>query len=179
MPLSCWSYLLGAICLLSGGFVLAKSSVASRLVNALPRHAVSGYVLSTIAWVWAGYAVYTLDIDFLNPYKHIVLFAFMVCIPLTWFWLDNLLPCRALGGILTLVPYELLHVARVHPSPWRRVLVTLAYIAIIKGMIFLLYPWKMRQWIVWGTATPVRFRALGVLYLALGALLIALGAAVL
>ena len=176
MPLSCWSYLLGLICLLFGGFVLAKPEVAARALNALPRNAVAGFVLSTLAWVWAGYAVYCIDIDFLNPYKHVLLFALFACIPLTWFWMDNLLPCRALGGILTLFPYELLHAARHHPSPWRLALVVFAYAAIIKGMVFILYPWKMRQMIVWATKSPLLFRAFGAVEAVLGALFIALGA---
>ena len=179
MPISCWSYTLGLICLLFGGFVLLRPSGVSRTLNAFPRHTLSGYALSVIAWAWVGYAVYLMDLDLINPYKYLLPFAVLACIPLTWFWMGNLLPCRALGGILTLFPYELLHTVRSHPSPWRRVLVVLAYIAIIKGMVYILYPWKLRQQIVWVTARPTLFRAVGAVDVLLGILLIALGATVL
>ena len=179
MSLSCWSYVLGLVCLSFGGFVLLLPSVASRVLNALPRHAISGYVLSVIAWAWAGYAIYSLDIDFINPHKQYLWGAVPVCIALTWWWMGNLLPCRAIGGILTLFPYALLYTARSHASPWRLVLVVFAYIAIVKGMIYLLYPWKLRQQIVWVTARPALFRAAGIAEVLLGILLLTLGATVL
>ena len=179
MLLSCWSYTLGLILVVFGGVVLVKPTVASRALNALPRSKAAGHVLSVLAWAWAAYAVYSLDLDIINPYKYLLPFLLLAVIPLTWFWMGNLLSCRAFGGILTLFPYALLITARHHPSAWRLVLVTLAYIAIVQGMVFLLYPWKMRQQIVWFTATPLRFRSTGFLCVLLGFLLIALGAMVL
>ena len=179
MPLHCWCYLLGLICVLMGTTVAAAPAPLSRFYNALPRSAVAGYLLSTIAWLWAGYALWTMGLDLLEPFKKFLPVAVLVCIPLTWFWLDNLLTCRALGALLCLFPYELLHVARVHPSPWRLVVVTLAYLCIVKGMILLLYPWKLRQAIVWLTQRPALFRLAGALNALLGLLLIGLGATVL
>jgi hypothetical protein len=179
MPLHCWCYLLGLVCVLLGASVAVAPAPLSRVLNALPRHAVAGYVLSTVAWIWASFALWTMGLDILEPFKKFIPFIALVCIPLTWLWLDNLLPCRAIGGLLCLFPYELLHAARVHPSPWRLVLVTLAYICIVKGMILLLYPWKMRQAIVWLTQRPALFRLAGALNAVLGLILIGLGAAVL
>jgi uncharacterized protein YjeT (DUF2065 family) len=178
MSLPFWCYALGLVCLLFGGFALVRPSDASRVLNAFPRNKISGYVLSVIAWVWAGWAFSQMDIDFINPHKYLLPFLVLVCIPLTWFWMGNLLPCRALGGILTLFPHGLFLVTRSHPSQWRLVLVTLAYIAIVMGMMYLLYPWKMRKQIIWITARPTLFRAVGAIGAALGILMIALGATV-
>ena len=179
MLLSCWCYLLGTLCALTGLAIVAAPAPLGRFYNALPRSVPAGRILSAIAWAWAGYALWVMQLDFLVPFKKFLPVAVLVCIPLTWFWLDNLLTCRALGGILVLFPYELLHTARVHPSPWRLVLVTLAYLCIVKGMILILYPWKMRQIIVWCTARPVLFRLGGFLSALLGLFLIGLGATVL
>ena len=179
MFLSSWCYLLGIVCVLLGGTAVAAPVPVSRVWNALPRDKVAGYVLSTLAWVWAGYALWVMGLDILMPFKKYIPFAVLVCIPLTWFWLDNLLPCRALGGLLTLFPYELLHVARVHQSEWRLVVVTLAYLCIVWGMVLLLYPWKLRQVIAWATARPAIFRGIGALHILLGIFLISLGALVL
>jgi Na+/glutamate symporter len=179
MPLHCWSYLLGLICLLTGAAIVAAPAPLSRFYNALPRSVTAGRVLSTIAWIWAGYALWSMQLDFLEPLKKFLPVAVLACIPLTWFWLDNLLACRAAGALLTLFPYELLHTARVHASPWRLVLVTLAYLCIVKGMILLLYPWKMRQATAWLTARPALFRLAGALNALLGLFLIGLGATVL
>lgn len=179
MPLSCWCYMLGLICALLGASIALAPDRMARVYRALPRSKAAGMVFSTLAWIWAGYAVWTMGLDFLQPFKMYIPVAVLVCIPLTWFWLDNLLPCRALGGILVLFPYELLHVARVHASPWRLLVVTVAYLCIVKGMILLLYPWKMRQAIEWFTARPALFRLGGVVNILLGLLLIAVGATVL
>lgn len=179
MPLSCWCYLLGLICLLLGVTIAAVPGPLARFYNALPRSQIAGALISSIAWVWAGYALWTMELDLLVPFKKFLPIAVLVCIPLTWYWLDNLLTCRAFGGILVLFPYELLHAARVHPSPWRLVVVTLAYLCIVKGMILLLYPWKMRQAIVWITRRPALFRLAGALNALLGLFLIGLGATVL
>jgi len=176
MSLSCWSYLLGLICLLAGAAVAFAPAPLSRAFNALPRNKAAAYVLSTVAWIWAGYALWTMGLDLLMPFKKFIPFATLACIPLTWMWLDNLLPCRALGGLLVLFPYELLHVARVHPSPWRLALVTAAYVCIVAGMTLLLYPWKLRQAAVWLTRSPALFRLSGALHILLGLLFVALGA---
>ena len=179
MPLHCWCYLLGLLGLLAGASVALAPAPLARLARAFPRHAPTGYVLSTLAWLWAGLALWNMGLDILMPYQKFIPLLVLACIPLTWFWLDNLLPCRALGGLLVLFPYELLHAARVHPSAWRLVLVTLAYVCIVKGMALLLYPWRLRQAVVWLTERPALFRLSGALNAALGLGLIALGAAVL
>lgn len=179
MPLHCWCYLLGLVCILPGVCAMFAPSPFARLLTAFPRNRIAGRVLSTVAWIWAAYALSSMGLDILEPYKKFIPPITLVCIPLTWFWLDNLLPCRAFGGILTLFPYELLHAARVHPSPWRLVVVTFAYLCIVKGMILLLYPWRLRQTVVWLTQRPALLRAVGAADVLIGLLLAGLGATVL
>ncbi len=174
MSLHCWCYLLGTIATLCGVGALIKPNPFSKAANAMPRNNLAGWILSTIAWTWGGYALWQMGLDILMPYQKFIPFAILVCIPLTWFWLDNLLACRSLGAILMLFPYELLHIARVHPSAWRLVPVSLAYISIIAGMTFMLHPWRLRQLIVWATAQPTRFRTINIVKLLLGIILITL-----
>ncbi|MFO7937397.1 MAG: hypothetical protein R6V06_07310 [Kiritimatiellia bacterium] len=139
------------------------------------RNRTAGIILCIIAWVWAGYALWTLPIGFLMPYKKYIPYLILVCAPLTCISMENLLPCRALGGILVLYPYHLLLTVRSHPSPWRILLVSIAYISIIKGMTLLLYPWKMRQCIVWLKEKSLLIRFSGLINLTLGVMLIWLG----
>jgi hypothetical protein len=179
MTLSVWCTVIGGCLGAWGLFFLVLPEKMSRILNALPRQVIVGYVLTAIAWSWAGYALWMMDLDLINPYKCYLPIAVAACIPLTCWWMENLLACRALGAILTLFPYELLHVARVHQSPWRLVLVTFAYICIVKGMVLILYPWQMRRAIVYVTARPWLFRTVAVAHLGLGLLIIALGASVL
>ncbi len=179
MPLSCWSYLLGIFCLLIGVPIVVAPDAMSRMYRAFPRNRLAAGLLNVVAWIWAGYALWTMGLDIIEPYKRLIPFAVLVCIPLSWFWLENLLACRALGALLVLFPYELLHVARVHPSPWRLVVVAVAYACIVKGMILLLYPWKLRQTVVWLSDRKVLFRLAGGVQILLGLGLVILGAFVL
>jgi hypothetical protein len=179
MSLSLWCYLLGVLFSVLGLSIMVLPEKMSRLFNALPRHQIASYVLAAIAWLWVGYALWTMDLDIINPFKNYLFIAVPVCIGLSCWWMENLLSCRAIGAILTLFPYELIHAARVHPSPWRLVLVTFAYLCIVKGMVLILYPWYMRQSIVFVTARPWLFKTMAALNIAFGALLIGLGATVL
>ncbi len=179
MPLHCWCYTLSLFLLLSGAAALMAPVKMTALLAGFCRSRILGVVLCCIAWAWAGYALWVLPIDFLMPYHKYIPFLIAVCIPLTCIGMENLLPCRALGAILVLYPYTLLQVARVHPSPWRILLVSIAYISIIKGMTLILYPWKMRQCLEWIKEKPVLMRAGGLINLALGAALLYLGAVVL
>lgn len=172
-------YLLGLPGLLLGVWMLAVPSRARDGLRAFPRHALAGYILSAAAWIWAGWALWTMDLDLINPYKTYLPVLVLICIPLTWFWMDNLLACRATGALLTLFPYELLHLARVHASPWRLVVVSFIYLCIVMGMTLLLYPWKMRQCLEWLAQSTLKIRLAGGFGVLLGLLFIALGLTVL
>ena len=175
MPLHCWCYTLSLFLLVSGAFALLKPAGMNLVMEKFCRNRTAGIILCLTAWAWAGYALWTLPIDFLMPYKKYIPYVVLFCAPMTCISMENLLPCRALGGILVLYPYHLLLTVRSHPSPWRVLVVTIAYISIVKGMTLLLYPWKMRQIIVWIKARPQLMRAGGAINLALGAALLILG----
>jgi uncharacterized protein YjeT (DUF2065 family) len=179
MPLQCWCYTLSLFLLLSGLCALIAPGGMNALMEKFCRSRSAGIILCLIAWAWAGYALWTLPIDFLMPYRKYIPYLILVCAPMTCISMENLLSCRALGGILVLYPYHLLITVRSHPSPWRLLVVTIAYISIIKGMTLLLYPWKMRQCVVWMRAKPLLTRAAGAVNLTLGIMLLWLGAAVL
>lgn len=149
MSLSVWSILFGLFFGVTGVLALVRPELTKKIYHKFSRDVWTGRILSMIAWIWAAIAVLRMGLDFLAPFQTVIVFLGIVCIPLTWFWLENLLPCRAFGGLLTLIPYELLHVARIHPSPWRLALVILAYVMIVWGMILILYPWKMRELLDW------------------------------
>jgi len=143
------------------------------------RNRILGIILTLIAWVWAGHALWVLPIDFITPYRKYIPYLVLVCAPLTCISMANLLPCRALGAILVLYPYTLLITARSHTSDWRLVIITIAYISIIKGIILILYPWKMRQCIEWTKDKPLILRIGGFINLGLSATLIYLGMTIL
>ena len=140
-----WSLVCGSLLAAQGLFLLAGGRHAGAVLQALPRDVWTGRVLAVLAWLGAGWAIWIMPLNIIEPFKRFIPLVVLVCIPLSWYWLDDLLACRATGGILMLFPAPLLLSIRSHPSPWRLVLVTVAYLAIIKGMILMLYPWHMRR----------------------------------
>ena len=179
LTLSHWSLLLGAILLVKGIFLLAAQPQAAQLAKGFARHVWTGRILATLAWIWAGWALYVMPLELLEPVRQWIPVLALVAIPLSWWWMPDLLSCRATGGLLTLFPCPLLHAARVSPSSWRLVLVSLAYVAIVAGMDLILYPYHLRRALQWLTAAPLRLRLVALTSAALGAFLIGLALTVL
>lgn len=140
-----WSLMLGTLLIIPGVFLLVGGRHAAAALQHFPRSVWAGRLLAVLAWAGAGWAVWAMPLSFLEPFKRFLPLVVLVCIPLSWYWLDDLLACRAWSGILMLFPAPLLLVCRAHPSSWRLVLVGVAYLALINGMIFMLYPWYVRR----------------------------------
>ena len=60
-------------------------------------------------------------------------------------------------------------------TPWRLVLVIIAYMWIVAAMWWMISPWRFRDLIQWATATPEKTRKLALVRLAVAALVIVLG----
>ncbi len=119
--------------------------VAARGVKAVPRAVVPGWVLSALCWVWITAELYLHPIDFLaflTPKMTLLLG--VICIPLSWVLLANLLCARAIGGLMMLWPMPVILAVRDFETAWRLVPVTLGYISLTFGMFVVFYPWLMR-----------------------------------
>lgn len=170
-----WSLLLGTLTTLLALVVLAGPKIAPPLLYAFPRHKWTGRCLAVLAWLGAAWATAVMPLAFLEPYKRFLPILVLVCVPLSWYWLEELLPCRASGGILMLFPAPLLMATRQHYSSWRLLLVVYAYIAIVAGMTFMLYPWHLRR-LCHRLAASARWReVVGTVVLALGFSIIVVG----
>ncbi|MFZ4397048.1 MAG: hypothetical protein ACOYOU_15645 [Kiritimatiellia bacterium] len=175
MTLSLWALLLGAILFVNGVFLLAARRQAAGSVRGFARHVWAGRVLSTLAWIWAGWALYIMPLELLRPIRQWIPLLVLAAVPLTWYWMADLLSCRAVGGLLVLFPAPLLLAAREEPSPLRLALVIFTYVAIIIGMGLILYPYYLRRWLDWCAARPGRLQGAGSVSLALGLFFVALG----
>jgi len=86
----------GLLTVFAGSFgVLLLLPCASRVLTALPRLRLTGIVLSAVCWIWVGTELYLYPIDFLSfltPER--IIFLTILCIPLTWLLLPNLLCMR-------------------------------------------------------------------------------------
>ena len=50
-----------------------------------------------------------------------------------------------LTGLLLLVPAPILHAARLNDSPFRLVIVVVAYLLVVKGLVLILSPFRFRH----------------------------------
>lgn len=172
---SIWCYLLAGILLVRGLVALATPELTARSLRAFPRHKLTGYILSALVWIWATAVLYVDPIDFLAPVQRFVPIIGLACIPLSWFCLDNLLPCRAWAGAMMLFPMPLIVACRDYESAWRILPIALAYVALTAGMIVMFYPWTQRDAYTKLATSHVAIRVVGGICVLLGALLIFAG----
>lgn len=174
-----WSLLLGVLFAVFGLLLIVGGPRQTAGLRRFARHVWAGRVLSTLAWVWAAYALYVMPLDFIMPFRNYIPFVALAAIPLTWFWMDDLLSCRAVGGLLALFPTPLLKTTDLDPSLWRIVVVAITYLALVVGMLLILYPYYLRRALDWLATHDLGRRAWGALSLATGLVLLGLGMAIL
>lgn len=171
MTLQGWVGLLALLAGISGLAAIAAPATCARALRALPRNRWAGYLLSTAALAWSGWLLYTMPLEFLMPYRRFIPWVMLAAIPFSWFAMPDLLAARALGGLFALIPAPVLQLVRVHPSPWRLVVVTLLYLMAIAGMTLIMAPYLMRDGIAWMTRSGRRLRMCGAVRLLVGLLL--------
>ncbi len=172
MEMQHWTVCLAILALAAALPAALAPAGAGALWRLLPRSRWAGRLLSAAALLWAGWLVYDAPLEFLLPFRRWIWPVTIMLIPLTWFAMPELLSCRAVGGLLALLPAPVLLAARLHATPWRLVVVTLMYLMAIAGMLLMMSPYHLRDWIGWATRSSARTRLVGLL-LALLALLLA------
>lgn len=152
------------------GFVLGGMGLglflpkATAWVRALPRARITGAVLSSVCWLWAGVWLWQHPIDFLAFLTPpVVVVGTVVCALLSLVLLQNLLCARAIGGLLMLWPMPVIVAVRDQLTNWRLVPISIGYVSLTLGMFIVFYPWifrvgcekvaedrRIRQGLAWG-----------------------------
>jgi len=126
-----------------------------------PRDIAAGRILTTLAMAWAVWMLLHARINWVDEHRNLV----WMLAPAAWLliimFMDELLAVRALGGLLLLAPMPILDAAFLEATPWRLVMVTLAYLLVIAGMVLVWSPYKFRTTVARRLATPARCRAWG------------------
>lgn len=148
----------GALLLLYLPAVLVPERYRTALAR-FPRSRLPARILTAIDVAWAAWLVNAMPMGRFDLYKPWLLVVAPVLFVLIVAFMDDLLAPRALGGLLVLLPAPLLDAVRWQASPWRLVLVVLAYILVGKGMVLLLSPYWFgkirRRWLATGQACRV------------------------
>ncbi len=159
-----------------GGALIAAAPAVRRVLQRFPRHRLSAWVLTVVVLGWSGTLLYHGPLGFLEPYRDWLFFLIPLAIVLVGVFVDELLAVRALGGLLLLLPTPLLAAARWHPSPWRYVVIALAYMLVLKGATLVAAPYLFRLAVERWLGTDAACRRWGGVALAAGIGLLVLGA---
>ena len=154
--------------------VLAPAA-ALRGGRAFPRSRVMAAILSAIAFAWGGWLLHQTPMGRFETFRQPIYLLIPLLAVLVNVFSSELLAPRALGGIMILVPAPLLAAARWHPSPWRYVMLVLAYVLVIKGIALILSPYLFRRGMQCMVKDETTCRAWGGLGAAMALLLIVLG----
>lgn len=164
----------GVLMLAIGLWSLGAPSSFIRAIGAFPRHRLAGIILTVIALVGSVYALQTLALGGLEPWKKRAFYLIPVAAILICVYLDELLAVRALGGLLLLLPSPWLFFARWSDSPWSYLPRILAYVFVIVGMYWVATPYRFRTWFQIILCSDPRVKIWGVACSLLGATQLAL-----
>jgi hypothetical protein len=70
----------------------------------------------------------------------------------------DFLAVRGLAILMLLLAKVMVDTARPPDTEWRLVIVTWAYVLVVAGMWFTVAPWRLRDFLEWGTQTDPRVR---------------------
>ena len=157
-----------AFFLLCGLPMLLAPAATQRALAAFPRFRPAAWILTALDLAWVVLIMRGASLgpfDILKPYLPLVGIAVFAAV--AW-GLDELLSVRALGGLLLLLGDPILDAVRWTGGAWPIALAILAYILVIVGAVWILWPWTFRKTRERLTKTPLRWRIWSALWIALG-----------
>jgi hypothetical protein len=134
-----------------------------------------GLMLLGTAWfVWNVNNAPTADFAAFKPY---MLIGFGAVGVLSCLFVQDYLAVRGLAVVLLLLAQLMLDTGRPHlgESPFVLVFQAWAYALVVAGIYFTIWPWKLRDFLAWATATEARTRVLSVVRLGFAAFILVLG----
>ena len=178
MTLSTLSILLGLGMGLPQIYGIMKPSAFAAGVRKFPRSLPWGFALMLLGTAWFVYNVNGEPISDFAAYKPLMLGLFAAVGIASCFFVQDFLAVRGLAVVLMLLAKLMVDTARWAATDWRLVVVTWAYLMVIAGIWFTIYPWHLRDALNWATANEKRVRVGSALRLAWGLFVAALGVTV-
>jgi hypothetical protein len=175
MKLSTLAILLGLGFGLPQLYGLLKPAKFRDAVRKFPRSEPVGYVLMLLGTVWFLWNLQQENISDFASYKKVMLVGFGAVGVATCIYVRDFLAVRGLAIVFLLLAKLMVDTARWEESEWRLVIVTWAYLLIVAGMWFTVSPWRLRDFLTWGTATDNRIRIGCGMRLAFGLFVVVLG----
>lgn len=142
-----------------------------------PRNLPLGIALMLLGTAWFVWNVNSEPIADFSAFKPYMLVGFGAVGVLSCIFVQDFLAVRGLAVVLLLLGKLMVDTGRPHlgESPFVLVIQTWAYVLVVAGICFTIWPWKLRDFLDWATATESRIRALSAVRLGFAALVVVLG----
>lgn len=144
-------------------------------VRKFPRSLPWGVALMLLGTAWFLYYLNEESIADFATYKPVLLIGFGAVGLASCFFVQDYLAVRGLAVVLMLLAKLMVDTARWPDTGWRLVIVTWAYLMVIAGIWFTIWPWHLRDFLNWATANEKRVRVGSAIRLVFGLFVAALG----
>ena len=159
--------------LLSLPSIVLPGAVRNALAK-LPRSRVAGIILLTLAFIWSFWLLATMEMGEFSGFRRPLMIALPIGYVLTLRFVNEFLAVRALGMLLLLAAEPLLEAAFLRHEPSRLLVTVLAYVLIVKGLVWVTMPYLMRDHLALVSRNTAVWIAVNGLTLLYGAAILAL-----
>ena len=144
-------------------------------VRKFPRSLPWGYALMIFGTAWFLYYLSLETNSDIAPYKKYLFAGFGFVGIASCFYVKDFLAVRGLAVVSLMLAKLMVDTARWAETDWRWVISGWAYFLVVMGMWLTISPWRLRDFLNWGTATEKRVKIGCALRLAFGLFVAVLG----
>jgi len=156
---------------------IVKPSAFSAAARKFPRSVPWGMALMVLGTIWFLWNLSQESIADFATYKNLLFAGFAGVGVGTCIFVQDFLAVRGLAIVLLLLAKLLVDTGRpaLEQTRWVLVIQSVAYVMVVGGIWLTVSPWRLRDWLDWGTADQTRLKLLCGLKLAFGLFVAALG----
>ena len=177
MKLSLLSILLGVGMSVPQVYAIARPAKFADAAKKFPRNLPIGIALMLLGTAWFVWNVSVEPIADFTSMKPYMMGGFIAVGVLSCIFIQDFLAVRGLAVVMLLLGKLMVDTGRPHlgESPFVLVFQVWAYVYIVAGICFTIWPWKLRDLIQFATATETRVRLGSALRLAFALFIVILG----
>jgi hypothetical protein len=175
IKLSTLAVVLGLVMALPQIYGLLKPAAFAAGVRKFPRSLPWGVGLMLLGTAWFVWYLNQESISDFAAWKPVLLAGFAAVGLASCIYVQDFLAVRGLAVVLLLLAKLMVDTARWVQTDWRLVVVTWAYVLVVAGIWFTVWPWHLRDLLNWATANEKRVRIGSALRLAFGLFIAVLG----